>query len=90
MVNPQHKLDSMVDERALDKRKDKLNMFFFNKKIKRNLSKSYSEKEATEFPRSILQKSLEEICWTNPWTIKMMRNGILPMEVDNKKNVPKT
>ena len=71
-----------------------------NKKSKRNLSESYSENEAADFPRFIVIKSLEDVCLAKflPFliekvistrasskTVKKTRNGNLLVEVDSRR-----
>ena len=73
-----------------------------NKKPKWNLSESFSENEATEFPRFIALKSLEETCLAkfslfliekkiisisvNYSTVKKIRSSNLLIEANNKKH----
>ena len=71
-----------------------------NKKTKRNLSESDTENEATDFPRSIVIESLEDVCLAkfspfliekvistraSPKKVKKTRNGNLLVEVDRRR-----
>ena len=102
LVHSQHKLDSEVEHRAIEKYT--ASMASSNKKkkkTKRNLSESDLENEAADFPRFIVIESLEEVYQVKFWPFLIeklflqgllqkllrIRNGNLLVEVDSRRQV---